>query len=154
MTYNIKHAWRRKESAAALFLDVQGAFPNTVKEVLLHNMRSRRVPEKYVAITSRMLTNRFMILQFDDYVSPPRPLNNGTTQGCCLSMIFYGFYNTPLMEIANVTEIPNELSSGFVDDVMLLAVGKTIDEVRNKLHTGCRKDYFFQKNPRNIVMAF
>lgn len=38
MTHTIKEAWRNKRVASALFVNVQGAFPNVVKEVLLHNM--------------------------------------------------------------------------------------------------------------------
>jgi hypothetical protein len=38
VVHKIKSAWRRGKVAAALFLDVQGAFPNTVKEQLIHNM--------------------------------------------------------------------------------------------------------------------
>jgi hypothetical protein len=37
--HTIKDAWRHGKVAAALFLDVQGTFPNMVKEQLLHNMR-------------------------------------------------------------------------------------------------------------------
>jgi len=37
----IKQAWRAKKVAAVLFLDVQSAFPNMVKEVLLHNMKMK-----------------------------------------------------------------------------------------------------------------
>ena len=44
VTHKIKDAWRKGKMAAALFLDVQGAFPDTVKEQLIHNMRMRRVP--------------------------------------------------------------------------------------------------------------
>lgn len=40
MTQTIKDAWRSNKVAAALFLDVQGAFPNTVKSQLLHNMKA------------------------------------------------------------------------------------------------------------------
>jgi hypothetical protein len=38
---HIKSAWRAGKVAAALFLDVQGAFPNTVKDRLIHNMKMR-----------------------------------------------------------------------------------------------------------------
>ena len=38
VTHKIKDAWRRGKSAAALFLDVQGTFPNTIKDQLIHNM--------------------------------------------------------------------------------------------------------------------
>ena len=36
----IKDAWQAKKVASILFLDIQAAFPNTVKERLLHNMKS------------------------------------------------------------------------------------------------------------------
>ena len=41
ITHKIKEAWRRKEVASILFLDIQAAFPNMVKECLLHNMKTR-----------------------------------------------------------------------------------------------------------------
>jgi len=34
----IKHAWRQHKVASVLFLDIEGAFPNTVTDQLLHNM--------------------------------------------------------------------------------------------------------------------
>jgi len=40
ITHKIKDAWRQGKVAAALFLDVQGAFPNTVKDQLIHNMKT------------------------------------------------------------------------------------------------------------------
>jgi hypothetical protein len=45
VTHKIKNTWRKGKTVAALFLDVQGVFPNTVKEQLVHNMHMRRVPE-------------------------------------------------------------------------------------------------------------
>lgn len=44
LTCKIKEAWRNGKVATSLSLDVQGAFPNVVKEVLLHNMRLKGVP--------------------------------------------------------------------------------------------------------------
>ena len=38
VTHKIKDVWRKGKTVAALFLDVQGAFPNMVKEWLIHNM--------------------------------------------------------------------------------------------------------------------
>lgn len=46
----IHGAWRAKKVAAILFLDVQAAFPNTVKERLLHNMKKHRVPSVYIRL--------------------------------------------------------------------------------------------------------
>ena len=52
MVHKIKDAWRNGKVVAVLFLDVQSAFPNTVKEQLLHNMRTQRVPKCFTDIVS------------------------------------------------------------------------------------------------------
>ena len=55
------------------------------------------VKEVLLRLAERLLSNRTTTtLTFDDYTSDPFPLNNVTTQGCCLSMLFYAFYNAPL----------------------------------------------------------
>ncbi|KNZ80714.1 hypothetical protein J132_04803 [Termitomyces sp. J132] len=48
-------------------------------------------------------------------------------QGCLLSMLFYAFYNVLLICIANSSN-KSELASGFVDDVMFLAISKSLME--------------------------
>ena len=130
VTHKIKDAWRKGKSAAALFLDIQGAFPITVKDQLIHNMHMRRVPTCFINIVSLSLTGRTTWLRFDDYLSEPIPLNNGTTQGDPSSMLYYSFYNTLLIEVASSS---NELSPGFVDDSMMLAIGNTIEQCHAKL---------------------
>ena len=89
MTHSIKDTWRNKKVASVLFLDVQGAFPSVVKEVLLHNMRSQGIPPEYVKVTELILTGRKTKLSFDDFLSEFIPINNGNNQGCPLSMIYY-----------------------------------------------------------------
>lgn len=126
----IKDAWRVGKVATALFLDVQAAFPNTVKTRLLHNLRSRRVPEGYVTLFDTMLTERFTRLKFDDHMSDPIRIINGTTQGCPLSMLLYAFYNADLIDIAKGK---SELSTGFVDDAALVAISPSLDENRTIL---------------------
>ena len=126
----IKSAWRAGKVAAALFLDVQGAFPNTVKAQLIHNLRMRRVPICFTELIARKLTGRSTRLRFDDFTSDPIPVDNGTTQGDPDSMLLYGPYNAPLIDIA---ASPDELTPGFVDDSMMLAVGNSLNECHNRL---------------------
>ena len=40
----IKNPWQHGKVMTALFLDVQGAFPNTVKAQFLYSMRAHDVP--------------------------------------------------------------------------------------------------------------
>ena len=65
----VKAAWCRKQVVSALFLDVEGAFPNTVTEQLLHSLRKQRVPERYVAFVRNMLMLRRTKLKFDNHTS-------------------------------------------------------------------------------------
>jgi Reverse transcriptase (RNA-dependent DNA polymerase) len=81
MVHKIKDTWRHSTVAAALFLDMQGAFPNTVKEQLIHNMRMRRVPKCFTDIVALLLTGHTTTLKFDNFMSDPIVLDNGTTQG-------------------------------------------------------------------------
>lgn len=132
MTHAIKDAWRSKQVASVLFLDVQGAFPNVVKEVLIHNMRTRGVPSKYITLIQLMLTGRKTRLSFDDFKSDFIAINNGNNQGCPLSMIFYAFYNAGLLELSPPNS-RDERQFGFVDDVALLAIGPTFEVTHHKL---------------------
>ena len=117
ITSMIKDAWQAGDIVTTLFLDIQGAFPNMVKEHLLHNMRDCKIPGNYLAFIESMLTHRRTWLKFNDFILGPISINNGTTQGCPLSMILYAFYNTPLIEVAT---LKHELSPGFMDDCAFL----------------------------------
>ena len=130
VAHKIKEVWRKGKTAAALFLDVQGAFPNTIKDQLLHNMQMRRVPQCFVDIVSLHLSGWTTCIKFNDYISDLMPLDNGTTQRGPSSMLYYSFYNTPLIEIASSND---ELCPGFEDDTMILAIGDSIGQCHFKL---------------------
>ncbi|CAG7854336.1 SubName: Full=Uncharacterized protein {ECO:0000313/EMBL:CCA76494.1} [Serendipita indica DSM 11827] len=136
LTCEIKKAWRQSKVASALFLDIQAAFPNVVKPTLVENMRRKGIPEAYVQTIEDMLTGRTTRLKFDGNHSEPRPITNGNSQGCPLSMILYLFYIAPLLEISNKT---NQLTIGFVDDTTLLAIGKSFTETHDILKSMMEK---------------
>src|SRR6202040_33368 len=97
---------------------------------LLHNMKMRRVPTCFVDLTAHKLTGRSTRLKFDDFTSDPIPLDNCTTQGDPDSMLLYGFYNAPLIETNTSSD---ELSLGFVDNSMMLAIGELLTDCHAKL---------------------
>lgn len=77
-----------------------------------------------------MLSECQTILKFNDFLSDPISITNGTTQGCPLSMLLYEFYNADLIEI---TWGKNESVFGFVDDMALVAVADTLTETHAML---------------------
>ena len=44
----VKSAWGKKKVTSILFLDVEGAFPNTVTDRLIHNLKKRQIPASYI----------------------------------------------------------------------------------------------------------
>lgn len=94
-------------------------------------MRCRRkIPPCYISLINRMLTSRKTKLHFNDFISEPIDILNGTTQGCPLSMILYTFYNAPLILVA--TE-KNEATLGFVDDSMFLDIANNLQDAHQML---------------------
>ena len=137
----VKGAWRRHKVAAVLFLDIEGAFPNAVTERLLHNMRTRQVPEPYVSFIERMLTNRRTRLKFDGFTSDWVNIDNGIVQGDPLSMLLYLFYNADLIASPN----KDEAMLAYVDDACYYAEGLDFGETHDKLRNMmCREQGGFE----------
>ena len=82
----IKDAWRKKNVTSILFLDIQAAFPNTVKDHLLHNMKTRHVPAPYIRLFDHLLSNQQTQLGFDNFLSNPIDISNGDAPYLCFSM--------------------------------------------------------------------
>jgi ribonuclease HI len=123
----IKDAWRQGKVVSALFLDIEGAFPNAVTDRLLHNMRTRRLPESLVRFTERLLNGRRTQLKFDGHLSDWIPITNGIGQGDPLSMILYIIYNADLVDVAK-GRTKKERTLAFVDDTAFIAIGNDFHE--------------------------
>ncbi|EIM89356.1 uncharacterized protein STEHIDRAFT_53741, partial [Stereum hirsutum FP-91666 SS1] len=72
-----------------------------------------------------MLANRRTRLRFDNFTSDPFVIDNGIGQGCPFSFLIYIYYNADVLDIP---EGPNELASGYADDTIFIATGKTFEE--------------------------
>jgi hypothetical protein len=58
----IRGEWRKGKVVSVLFLDIKGAFPNTVNDQLIHNLRSRKVPTMIIRYVTNMLRDRSTML--------------------------------------------------------------------------------------------
>ena len=125
----VKGAWRWHKVAAVLFLDIKGAFPNAITERLLHNLRTRQLPEPYMRFIECMLTNRHTRLRFDRFTSDWVAIDNGIVQGDPLSMLLYLFYNADLITAPK----KEEAIITYVDDTSYYAEGIDFWEVYDKL---------------------
>ena len=130
LTNKILHTWHTNKVASILFLDVEGAFPNTVTSRLLHNLKKRRTPCSIVNFVEQ-LNNRKTRLKFNNYTSEPIPIQNGIGQGDPLSMLLYIYYNTDILD--TLVNQEKEDAIGYVDDIALIAIGDNFKETTSHL---------------------
>ncbi len=77
-----------------------------------------------------MLEDRITYLKFDDHSSEPISINNGIGQGDLLSMVLYQFYNADILDIPSRA---NKMAIAYVDDALILAVGKDFTDTHTTL---------------------
>jgi len=134
----IKNAWRAGKVTSVLFLDIEGAFPNANPDKLIHNLRKRGIPTKYVKFIHSMLGNRITTLKFDGFVSDQIPIDNGIGQGDPLSMVLYQYYNADLLDIP---KHDGEDAEAYVDDTIMMATDTDFNGAHCKLKDMmCRAD--------------
>ncbi len=131
VTKTIKDAWRKHQVASVVFLDIKSAFPAASPERLFHNLRTRGVPREYVDWLRVKLDGRRTQLKFDDYTSDTFEILSGIDQGCPLSVILYAFYNSDLIDSACAAN--GETAVGSMDDVAMIAIGKTFPDCHDKI---------------------
>jgi hypothetical protein len=116
---------------SVLFLNISGAFSNTVIPCLLHNMGMCSIPKDYTDWLKQHFDGRYTTLCFDDFSSTPFNVINGIDQGCPVSSICYGFYNVNLTDKKFLHK--NELTSAFVNDAFLATRAHSIQDSYNML---------------------
>jgi len=126
----VHNAWRQGKVVSALFLDIEGAFPNAVTEHLIHNLRKKRLPREIVSYAQEMLKDRRTQLRFDNHTSEWFNITNGIGQGDPFSMLLYIVYDLDLVTIAKNKD---ELTLAFVDDTVLLAIAKSFQDTHKIL---------------------
>jgi hypothetical protein len=125
LTHKIKEIWHAGKVAAILFLDIEGAFLNTVPLRLVHNLRMWCILGKYVAFIKKMLDSRSTSLKFDGHTSEPIAIDNGIGQGDPLLMVLYQFYNADLLDILKGK---NEDALAYMDDTIMVATMATLQK--------------------------
>lgn len=121
--------------------DKAGAFPTMSHARAVHNLRKRKVPKWITDWIRSFLKDRTTTLALLGEMSASSPMHTGTPQGSPLSPILYLFYNADLLKITNRAGMCVS-SIGFVDDINLLAYGRSREEncrTLERLHVKCAK---------------
>lgn len=143
LTEQVHTVWgqRGDKVASLLSIDVAGAFDTVSHPRLIHNLRKRHIPQWIANWVESFLNNRRTNLILQRRATPTFETEVGIPQGSPISPVLYLFYNADLLDICNRIGT-NTSGLGFVDDVNVLAYGRSTEEnclTLEKVHKACEK---------------
>ena len=143
LTEQIHTVWGQGNDkiATLLSMDVAGAYDTVSHRRLIHNLRKRKIPNRITDWVDSFLNGRSTTLAIHSRVTGIFEVRTGIPQGSPISPILYLFYNADLLDIC---ERPgtNTSALGFVDDINVLAYGKSTEEnckMLEEIHKKCEK---------------
>src|SRR3954470_21028774 len=94
LTQKIFDAWRERKVFSLITFDVKGAYNGVAKDVLLHRLRERRIPESWVKWIEAFCSDRRATIIVNGKASRQTELlQAGLPQGSPLSPILFLFFN-------------------------------------------------------------
>ena len=128
-------AWSKNKVVSMLLLDVAGAYDKVSHKRLLHDLQRKGIDDVIIRWVANFLSERTTILKTNEHTSEITNISVGIPQGSPLSPILYLFYNSEIFEKIAKRRHQGVDSTGFVDDVGLLAVSHSTEENCRKLAT-------------------
>lgn len=111
-----------------IFLDLRKAFDTVNHSVLLHKLHAFNFSSKFISLINSYLLSRSQSVRIDQYNSTPLLLSTGVPQGSILGPILFSLY---INELPSLCKNCDTLM--YADDTVILAYGKSAEEVASKL---------------------
>ena len=128
LVHTVQEKWEEKKLAAALFMDVKGAFDHVSKGQLLTRMIELGIDGDLVTWTGLFLTNRRVQLVIDGHDNKEREIETGIPQGSPVSPILFLIYISGVFNKVSETS-PSVMSLSFIDDLGFIASGHSVKEI-------------------------
>ena len=132
LVYEVQQRWSKKELAAALFMDVKGAFDHVSKTQLVARMLELEIDGDLIRWTRSFLTDRKLQLVIDGHNNQEKEVETGIPQGSPVSPILFLIYISGVFEQVE-KELPGIVSLSFVDDLGFIASGVSVKEMTKTL---------------------
>jgi hypothetical protein len=126
-----QEAWKRREIAAVLLMDVKGAFDHVSRWRLLARMVELRIEPNLIPWVGSFMENRRIRMVVDGCELAERDIQTGIPQGSPVSPILFAIY---LSGVFTAVESSVEGAQGlsFADDVAWMITGKDVGEVTRR----------------------
>lgn len=124
----IKEAKANKEQVVGVSLDIKGAFDNASWPLLMERLRQTQCPRNVFQVLVNYHKDRRVTINVGE-ASATKTTSKGCVQG---SVCGPTFWNLIADELLNINLPEGCHIQAFADDVMLLATGKTSDDVKTR----------------------
>jgi ribonuclease HI len=124
--------WGQKKLAAALFLDVKGAFDHVDPARLTRRMGELGIDGDLIRWTQSFLTGRRVRLVIDGHQGMEYSIRSGVPQGSPVSPILFAIYLSGIFGDIEQA-VPGVRALSFADDIGILALGSSVDQVCERL---------------------
>ena len=132
LIHRVQESWAEKKLAAALFMDVKGAFDYVSRTRLIERMMKLGIDGDWIRWTQSFLTDRTVQLVIDGHDNKERDIETGIPQGSPVSPILFLIYISGVFD--EVTEAnPAITSLSFVDDLGFIATGSPVRDLAKTL---------------------
>lgn len=121
----------QREITGALFLDIKGAFPSVVPNILIKDLKEIGIPESISRFIYNSIKCKNMFVKINGEVIGPRTSTVGLTQGSILSPINYSIYTRKLNTIIPADCELNE----FADDLSVTCRSPDLNQIINSLQS-------------------
>jgi len=125
----VEEAWGRGNTAAVMFMDVNGAFPHVAKGNLIKRMEEMGFEVDLVRWVESFMGDRKVIMSMDGKEGDSMDVDTGVPQGSLVSPVHFVIYLSGLF--GQVEEKEKECGSegiSFVDDVAWVEEGEDVGE--------------------------
>ena len=127
LTHDIQQALNNNNVLSALFLNVKDAFDHVSLNQLLKVMQKLHLPKTVLKWVQCFLTNRSIVLAFDEERNQSQNVNSGISQDSSISPMLFLIYIRFLFTKINNKHTQLKLPS-YIDDVSIIVEGKTAEE--------------------------
>ncbi|EED18393.1 reverse transcriptase, putative [Talaromyces stipitatus ATCC 10500] len=123
----IHQAWANRKLAAALFMDIEGAFDHVILAKLVEVLREASVDGDLIHWVISFLSDWQVTLVIDGHVGKEVPISSGLPQGSPVSSILFVLYVHGLSR-AIERSVPEVRCLSFVDDQGLITAASSVKE--------------------------
>ena len=111
----VHEIWENRQIAGALLINVKGAFDHVSRAVLVKKMADLGIDDDLIGWTQSFLTDRWVELVIDGYITPKHKVETGILQGSPVSPILFLIYISEVFFQVE-SQLPQITCLSFMDD--------------------------------------